>query len=285
MNVKNTAADINTLRLVYRNYWSKVPEDAWQRRTGAREQDWTLHETLAHLVSIASLFNRAVDAAVTGEANTGGPARREDLRDWNAEEIARLTAYAPQELIERFDAELAQAAERAAGLSPESYDARAFLHVYNRPARAIDFLDWQISHAGIVHGSQVTRPVRPTPLWQDFSAAMVQRSIDRFIRHFSYAYWQDYGPQDATILNFSINGAAGGDWHLIAAPDGGDWGRELAEDAAYTITFDSPSTFFGVFTVHIPMRAALQDGRMRIEGDSQRTLRLLRLFAASPPRQ
>ncbi len=285
MNAKNTAADIQTLRLVYRNYWKTVPQDAWQRRTGAREQDWTLHETLAHLVSIANLFNRAVDAAVTGNGDISRPARREDLRAWNAEEIARLTALPPQTLIEHFDTELEQAAKRAASLSPESYDAQAFLHVYNRPARAIDFLDWQISHAGIVHGSQITRPVRPTPLWQEYSAAMIQRSIDRFIRHFSYAYWQDYGPQETTILNFCINGAAGGDWHLIAAPDGGGWGTELVEEAACTITFDSPSTFFGVFTIHIPMRAALQDGRMRIEGDSQRTLRLLRLFAASPPRQ
>lgn len=65
-----------------------LPAEAWERRTGDREKDWTLHETVAHLSSVAAPFNRAADAALSNRSIAEpGLYPRRDLVAWNAAQI------------------------------------------------------------------------------------------------------------------------------------------------------------------------------------------------------
>jgi len=282
---QSTQEDFKEFYDITQKFWKTIPDEAYTRRTGTREKDWTLLETLAHLLSLAQLLNRAVDAALRDEAlYLKGVSRREDLLEWNTKELARLSQAPSNALIMRFLKELEQAAHYLPNLSPEDSEKMVFVPFYNRPARAIDFIDWQISHAGVIHASQVTRPLEQAPLWEQYSKGLKQRTLERFIRHFSMAYWSEYGSPDTQVINLHIGSETGGDWHLVAAPDGGSKGDGLLDDADFDVFFDSPETFFAVFTFHESFKNTMLAGKVRFASDFRDTMRVLRLFTPSPPK-
>lgn len=270
---------------IAQKFWKPIPDEAYARRTGTREKDWTLLETLAHLLSFAQLLNRAVDAALRDEKlDLNGVSQREDLLAWNTKEIARLSQAPSNALIMRFLKELEQAGNSLHTLTPEQSETMVFVPFYNRPARVIDFIEWQLSHAGVIHAAQVTRPLEQAPLWEGYSPDFKHRILERFTRHFSMAYWQDYGSEESEVINLHIGGASGGDWHLVAASDGGSRGDGVLDDANYDVFFDSSETFFGLFTFHLSFKDAMLAGKVRFASDFRDTMRLLRLFTPSPPK-
>jgi hypothetical protein len=278
---KTLTEDIVTFKTIFQDFARMIPADAWAKRTGTREKDWTLHDTIAHLVSIAVGFNRVADAAINQHKFLmPGLVNRSDLQAWNEAEIASRQRRPHFALVAELTSELDRTITYLDAITPEQMEQTAFLRVYNRPARAIDFLAWQLSHAGIIHAAQVTRPLNIEPLWSHYPTEMRWRQVDRFIQHFSVAYWQEYGPQAAETINVRIGDAA---WHLIAAPDGGSAGQGTKDNAKYTLTFAAPEILFGVFTFHLPIRDVLQNGQMSIGGDFRETMSLMRLFSASPP--
>ncbi|NJL94021.1 MAG: hypothetical protein HC915_09960, partial [Anaerolineae bacterium] len=137
---------------------------------------------------------------------------------------------------------------------------RGFLWVYNRPCTALNFLEWQLSHTGVVHGAQLTRAVPYPPLWTRYSPDFTARQIDRFLRHLSVAYWQDYAPGLTARLVMEVEGAGGGLWHLVAAPDGGLAGPGALPEADFHLRFANPAVLFGVFTMELPLLVAWQAG-------------------------
>ena len=281
-------ADFAEFKGILSNFLRGVPTDSdkWHTRTGTRDRDWTVYQVLAHMVAIAEAFNYSARCAMYGEKIvTEGMFKRENLREWNATQIAKFMQYASSELSDMLLAELDTSIQILNEMTPESAQKTAFLPVYNRPARAIDFIDWQLSHAGIIHASQIKRTFDNQPHWEQYSPALTHRQIDRFVRHFSVAYWEHYAPDVNTAINFYIQGESGGDWHIIMRPDGGSSGVGKIEDAEYAITFDSAQTFFGAFTVHLPMLELVTSGAMTVHSDPQKTLNLLRLFSATPPKK
>ncbi|MFP4324149.1 MAG: maleylpyruvate isomerase N-terminal domain-containing protein, partial [Anaerolineales bacterium] len=217
MMLEHTTDDLRWFSAYLSDYLSALPEDAWTRPTGDRPQDWTLTELMAHLASIAEIFNQATEAALGNRPLVlEGLQERRDLRHWNAAQIAARQGIPGLQLLSVWRAQIAAAADRAATLSPAQAEATAFLPVYNRPARVIDFIDWQLSHAGIIHGAQVTRAMGDPPLWMGYPPDFTVRQIDRFMRHLSAAYWHDLaGAEDQITLAFEIEGA--GEWHILAA--------------------------------------------------------------------
>jgi hypothetical protein len=273
--------DIETFKKVFQEFARAIPVDAWAKRTGTRDKDWTLHETVAHLVSIAVAFNRAADSAMNQhKLKTPGISGRNDLRAWNEAEIGSRQTRPHLALVAELTSELDRTIGYLKTITDEQMEQKVFLRVYNRPARAIDYLAWQLSHAGVIHAAQVTRPQGIDPLWLKYPADMVWRQVDRYISHFSVAYWQDYGPVTAETINVHIGEWC---WHLVAAPDGGTVGQGEKTGAEHCLRFASPQAFFGVFTFQLPMKDALTSQQMIIEGDFRQTMSLMKLFSASPP--
>ena len=278
---KTLIADIETFKHVFQEFAKTIPVDAWSKKSGARDKDWTLHDTVAHLVSIAVAFNRVADAAINQHSlRTPGIAQRNDLRDWNEAEISSRQTRPHLALVAEFISELDRTIAYVNNITPPQMEQTAFLRVYNRPSRAIDFLGWQLSHAGVIHAAQVTRPLNGEPLWSKYPDAMLWRQVDRFISHFSVAYWQDYGPLSAETINVHIADTC---WHLVAAPDGGAVGHGAKNNPQHTLRFPTPQAFFSVFTFQLPMKDALTSQQMIVEGDFRQTMSLIKLFSASPP--
>jgi hypothetical protein len=278
--------DFTEFRAILDNHLQDVPADAWDRRTGEREKDWTLKQTLAHLAAIAGLFNLGVDAALSQTTIVvEGLTQRVDLRDWNEAQIAARESLTVDELTAQLFGEFDKAMQSAPALTQEQPYLCAFPPTYNRPARVVDFIEWQLSHAGVIHASQITRPLdNNAPLWEQYSPELLQRQIDRFLRQFSYAYWPDYSDGLEAAINFYIGGDSGGEWHIIANPDGGSVGKSAIEDAAFKLHFANPGILFGVFNIHIPIMDALTSGDMQVEGDISQMIEIIKLFAASPPK-
>ena len=267
------------------SYLQSVAEDGWALRTGSRDKDWTLHQLLAHLTAIAAMFNRAVQAAIyDGPLVTDGLDTRRHLATWNDTQIETRVRTAPAQLTQQLMGELSTAAERVQHLTPDEAMRTIYLGVYDDEVCVIDMLEWQLSHAGVIHAAQLTRPLDQPPLWTQYSPGMLNRQVDRFMRHLSAAYWSEYGDVQDVEINFQIEGEGGGAWFVIATPRGARYGTGSRENPRYVLHFDSPDTLFGIFTVHISIQDALTNNQIRITGDPIAAMQLLRLFSPSPPK-
>lgn len=108
-------------------------------KTGIREKDWTLREVLAHLVSIAFLFYRAVDDGIEGRPMERPVFhRREDLRDFNSSQQIYFAEHTPEKLIKLLQVAFIEiTAQIEQRLKPEHYEQTIDLKIYGRPMRAI----------------------------------------------------------------------------------------------------------------------------------------------------
>lgn len=286
LSAAHTQEDLHTLRDVYRHLWDTVPPQAWNQPTGERPKDWTMHQTLAHVVAVAQTFNRAVEQTLGGEAFAiEGMTAREQLGDWNTREIARLGALPPRTLAALLDAEFT----RAIGfIEPVMANAAqtVVVPVYNRAAPLPNLLAWQLSHGGIIHAAQLMRPLAQPPLWEQYPLEMQQRQVSRFLLNFSWAYWQQANPADfVAVVEMHISGEHGGTWQLIAAGDGGDVHMGSAQTPTVRLVFNAPKTLFEMFTASLNLRDALKQGALRFEGMGMSdAMNLLRYFSPSPPR-
>lgn len=277
-----TREDFSSFKQIISDVLLSVPDDAWAQKTGSRDKDWTLHQLMAHLVSIAQIFQQAADAAASQtEMNLRGMETRADLAAWNAREIERLQHSPPNALSIRLRQLLDKSVIQTHQYSEAQRQQTTYLPVYNRPAPAMNYIDWQLSHAGIIHAAQLVHPLGLPPLWQRYPTAMLPRMVDRYMRHFSYAYWPDHGP-GRKAANFEI--ADAGIWHLVGDIDGGSAGAGTLEEADYSLYFDSPATFFGIFTGYLSLKTALQSQAVCFSHDWREVMGWLRLFSPSPPR-
>lgn len=283
---EQTLSDLKNFHTVSSQFWKNIPDDAWDTKTGTRDKDWTIHETLAHVLSIAQLFNKATDSALRGETLVvKGFEKREDLGAWNDEQIGRLSQLAPNGLIVQLLQELRITHERASQLTADTAENTVFMPNFNRPARAIDTIHWQLSHAGIVHGAQVTTPLNMPPLWSQFEDDLLHRMVGYFLNQWSYVYWAELGSDTAQVINFHIAGDAGGEWHLVASPDGSTSAEGKVDGAEFNLFFANPNTFLGIFTGYMNMREMMVGGNMRIASDVRDTLAILSLFSPKKPKQ
>jgi hypothetical protein len=283
---QKTIDDLNTLREVVSQFLEALQPADWERKTGNRDKDWTVAETLAHTATVAEAFNMVVYAGRRGvPAEVTSIQRREDLREWNAREIeVKLSKHTLEHLRTQLDEELTQAATYADLLNDEELMKMTVFPVYNRPAPLGNFIDWQLSHLGVVHGAQFPRPLDQAPLWERYSGEMRRRQVDRFVRHMSWAYWHTYAPDVNVTYHFHVDGPEGGDWTLVAAPDGGSASQGVPESPDYTFWYAEPGVMFSLFTGNETFLTALKRRELRIEGDKRRALDIIRLFAATPPR-
>lgn len=286
MNLQTLDADFAEFRAILSDFLAAVPDSAWSLRTGSREKDWTLHETVAHLVALADAFNIAAEYARDQKVLTvEGLATRRDISGWNLVELRRRMHFSPAELTEKVLAALDRGLEIAHSMNEAQSQQTIFLRGYNRPSRAVEMIEFHLSHMGVIHAAQIVRPLNQDPLWTRYSAAFTHRLIDRFFRHISYAYWQEHGGDLNGAIHFHIGGESGGLWHLIAAPDGGSAASGEAPDVEtlFTLHCADAAALFGIFTMHLPLLQALQESLIRLEGDPQLAMRTLRLFSATAP--
>lgn len=289
LSIQQIVEDFSEFSALLADFLDSNYGNIWQKQTGTREKDWTLHQLLAHLEDIAGVFLRYARAA-SDDTHDGaqialdGLSERRDLRAYNAAAIADGMQYSPAELTDRLIDSLDATVALLRTSSSEQLDQTAFLRFYNRPARAIDFIDFQLSHAGVVHAAQLTRPLKQPPLWNEYAEGLLHRQIDRFLRHLSFAYWQDLRPQETQTINFWVGGVSGGGWHMVAAPDGGRCEAGLVDKPDYMLRFTHPGALFSLFTMHTPFETAIRSQSLVINGNDKQTWQVMKYFAATLPK-
>ncbi|MEM9952715.1 MAG: hypothetical protein AAF846_14000 [Chloroflexota bacterium] len=282
---EQTQQDLKDFRTQMSDFWKRIPDDAWHQKTGTRDKDWTLHQLLAHCLSIAQVLNKAANLALKNEVLTvRNFDNRDQFGDWNIREIERLTKVPPNGLIVQFLQELRIAYEILLKITPDNAENVATVPQFSRPAPAIQYLQSQLSHMGVIHGAQAVVPLGREPLWIDFSPDFTQRVIGHYLNQWSLAYWLEEGADEAQIINFHINGDDGGNWHIRTSSDGATSSNGIIEGGNYDLFFDHPHTFFGVFTNYVGIRQAMVNGNMRIASDVRDTLNMLKLFAPKRPK-
>lgn len=153
----------------------------------------------------------------------------------------------------------------------------------------IDLLDFQLSHAGLIHGAQIrqTGEPRSVPLWYAAPLPMVWRQIDRYLRHFSYAYWNDYADGLEGVIHFHILDEHGhGDWSLHVDSHGASAHKGLSDDRVlFDAYFSGIHEIFNVFTGFVSVDTAINANYLWFEGDYPEPMTLLSYFSPSPPRR
>lgn len=273
------AADLGILRSILAGFLAaRRPED-WSRRTEARLSGWTLHQTLAHVLAIAELFDQSLVEALQGRTLAiPGLEHRRDLAAFNQRKIADYTALPAPDLAARFLATLDHTAQQTDALTPDQLEQRVSLAAYNRSLTLAHLIGNQLVHPGIVHAAQLANGAGLPPLWEQYDPALMSRQLSRFFQVLSYAYWPERGGALQATVNYRVAGAGGGCWHVAMRPDGGASGEGAAAHPALRMWFRSAHALCRVSTLQVPLARAALTGQLVCWGNLRLGLQIPRLF-------
>lgn len=234
---------------------------AWHHPAPARS--WTLHQTVAHLVSAAEWYLSALDHTLQHQPfKTPDFQVRPDLPDYNQQEILLRQHYSPEELLVALHKALTSTIALARCMTPEQYSWPVAIPVFNRTLTLGELLETQATHPGLVHGAQIALPYDQEPLWSRYPPAFLHRMLERFFRLMSLTYWPERGKGLQATLQFKIGGAAGGQWYVQVSPTGAQAGTGKARRARLILWTASADVFLRIATDSITLRQALLTGKL-----------------------
>lgn len=209
------AADLIELRQTFAALFAAAHPQDWQRRTEPGTNAWSMRETVAHLDAVAQAYLACARAALAGvPATLPGITRRHELGTWNQASIAARAHLPIPTLCNSFLGSLHESAQLAASLTPGDLAHTTSTPIYDGLVSAADLLGGQLSHAGIVHGAQVTATTGAAPLWHTYRPAFMQRQLARLFAILEHAYWPERAARLQAVVCFQIDGAGGGTWHM-----------------------------------------------------------------------
>ncbi len=256
-------------------YLERIPADAWGNRTESRPQGWTLHQTLAHLVTAGEGFQQMVNLRLTeATVRIPGLEKRSDLPEWNRQQIASAVQVTPAELVTRLLSVFATTQAQIAELAESDFDLVIPMPMYNRPGTVAEVFGWQCCHVGIVHAAQLANGANLNPLWQQYEPDFFRWIIMQFINQAAHSYWPERGGELAAKINLIIGGAHSGRWHMSLNSTGGTAAVELAPNARVTLRFRNAHTFSQIFTRQVSPIRAIFTGQAFATGDLPLALRL-----------
>lgn len=275
----NHLADLRELLHHLHATFDHTTPEQWERRTGTRDKDWTLNQAFAHLASVANMLNLSLTCLLHDRPfQIAGIRQRHDLKPWvNAQLEQRahqngVTSF--HEFLGELQITLALCQQATAAVEARHVD----LMVYNRPTNFAESVLFHLSHAGVVHAAQITRPLGLPPLWQRYTPAFRHRQLERFLQHLSVVYWYERGGDQSRILNMLIDGEEGGAWHIHTTPTTSITQLGEHPHPFATLHFNGTNTLFGLFTSQFPIATALQERTLHIDGDTRATLAHLQCF-------
>ena len=269
-------ADFRELGQILERCLVGVAPAGWQRFTESGNKGWTMHQTLAHLVAIAELYQKAIECAIYDRPFVHpGLDKREDLGAMNEQEIAKRLAVAPAGLMAQLLATFEQTANLAATFAPSDWERVVAVAAYNRPVSVKILVGAQLAHVGFVHAAQITRPIPAKPLWVQYRPELRQRFITHFFGIMSYAYWPERGNGLQAAINFVADGHC---WFVEMNPAGGHSGPGKHPKANLTLRFSSAHSLAQTFTGELSPWWAALSGRVLGWGNLPLAFRLPQLF-------
>ncbi len=274
------ADDLHEVRCIYAQLFDRLSGMDWDKLVKGGSKEWTLHETIAHLVALNGAGLEGIMYALRGENYTfNGLESRYELNDYNRKGIDEHMDVPRKELCAKLLEILDAATGIARNLSPDQADLTLEMSIYNRPVKIVEAISIIIFHAGLAHSAQVAEPVGLPPLWMQLSPEFRHRMVTRTLRAFSMLYRLDIFDSQRDMLVFRIDGPEGGEWYVELSPDHPTSGEAAVAHPGLVIHLHNIAVFCQMLTSRLNIPMALISGRMRLRGDLRLFLRMDTMFS------
>jgi len=274
------ADDLLEVRRIYARFFDSLDESGWDKPVKGGPKEWTLHETVAHLVALNGAGLEAVRHALRGEAYTfTGLDTRYELNAFNRKGIDEHLNIPMKALCAELLDILDEAASIARTLQPGQAELTAQMSIYNRSIRVDEAISIIIFHAGLAHTTQVAEPAGVPPLWMQLSPGFLHRVIGRTMRAFSLLYRFDIGGSLDDSIVFRVDGLGGGEWFVKLSPGSATSGESVVERPGLVIHMRDTAVFCRMLTSRLNVPIALISDAMKLNGDLRLFLHMDTLFS------
>jgi hypothetical protein len=274
------ADDLFEVRRIYAEFFATLDETRWDKPVKGGSKEWTLHETIAHLVALNGAGLESIQHTLRGESFTFvGLDDRYVFNAYNRKGIDEHLDIPLKELCDRLLDILDEAASIARKLQSGQAETTVQMPIYNRPVRIVEALSIIMVHAGLFHTAQVAEPAGVPPLWMQLSPEVRHRVIGRTMRAFSLLYRFDIGGSLRTTLVFRVDGPGGGEWYVTLSPEAPNSGEGSVDNPGLVIRLRETAVFCQMLTSRMNLPLTLISGRMKLRGDLRLFLRMNSLFS------
>lgn len=272
--------DLRTLALMLPAVLADVEPSLWHRSPHfIGSQEWTLHQTVAHLAAVAEFYCSMLQLALRQEVPTTPSFQRRDLPAINQLDIQRRQHFRSSELLAAFQKALTETAEIAQHLTAEQLSWPIMVPVFNRPVTILELLEVQVMHPGMIHAAQIACPVGKAPLWHLYDHALFHRMLARFFHLMTLVYWPERGGTLCVTLQFLIAGVPGGQWYVSISPQHCEACAGRADHPQLTLWFASANALCLLFTKQLPIGQALLSRKLFVQGNLVLATRMMSLFS------
>jgi hypothetical protein len=274
------AEDLAEVSRIYARFFANLDETIWDKPAKGGPQEWTLHETVAHLSAFHGAGLESMQHALRGDPYTfNGFDSRYELNAYNRQGINALLGLPMEALFTKFLDIHSEIANIASSLRPDQTGLTSKMAAYNRPVSMVESLGIVSFHAGLIHAAQAAEPARVPPLWTQLSPEIRHRLIGRMMRAFSLLYRFDLGGSLRNSLVFRVGGPGGGEWYVKFAPEAASSGEGGVEHPGLVIDLRDTSVFCQMLTGRFNLPTGLISGRMKLRGDLRLFLRMDTMFS------
>ena len=277
---KTLAEDFAEVHQIYSRFFASLNESDWDKPLKGSPKEWSLHETVAHLVALNGDGVASIKHTLRGESFTFvGLEYRYKFNAWNRKGIDDHLHIPLKELCVAALRILDEAALIARALRPDQAQMTARMPIYNRPVSIAEALSIIIFHAGLAHAAQVAEPAGVPPLWTQHSPEFRHRMIGRVMRAFSLLYRLDFGGPLRDTIVFRIDGSDGGEWYVKLSPDAPTSGEGIVEHPGLVIHLRETAVFCQMLTGRFNLPVGLISGAMKLRGNLRLFLRMNTLLS------
>jgi hypothetical protein len=274
------ADDLHEVHHIYACLFATLDTTTWDRPARRGRNEWTLHETIAHLCALNGAGLESIEHTLRGETYTfRGLDTRYQLNAYNRNGIDDHLGLPPDALCKEFLCIHDEAADIARSLQPGQAELTARMPIYNRPVQIVEALSIMMMHAALIHTAQVAEPAGVPPMWMQLSPAIRHRVIGRVMRAFSLLYRRDIGGSLRASLVFRVRGPGGGQWHVDLSPEAAMSGEGPAISPRLIVYLRGTDAFCRMLTGRLNLPFALLGGTLKPRGDLRLFLRMSRLFS------
>lgn len=280
------ADDLREVHRIYERFFAGLADADWDKPVRGGAKEWTLHETVAHLVALNGAGLESIKHALRGEPYTFiGLDSRYELNAYNRRGIDAHRDIPMRKLCAKLLDIIDDAAGIAGSLRPEQAELAIQMSIYNRPVTIAEALSIIMIHAGVFHSAQVAEPAGVPPLWMQLSPEILHRVVGRIMRAFSLLYRLDIGGSLRDSIAFRIDGPGGGDWYVELSPETPASGEGVVEHPGLVIHLRETAILCRMTTSRLNLPIALISGAMNLRGNLRLFLRMDSLFSvdARPP--
>lgn len=277
---KILAEDLAEVHQIYSRFFAALDQSDWDKPVKGGSKEWSLHETVAHLVALNGAGLESIKHTLRGETYTfTGLEHRHKFNAYNRKGIDDHLDRPMKELGTKALDILDESADIALSLSPDQAKITAQMPIYNRPVSIVEALSIITFHAGLAHAAQVAEPAGVPPLWMQHSPRFRHRVIGRVMRAFSLLYRPDIGGSLSTTIVFRIDGPDGGEWYLKMSPDAPTSGEAVVEHPGLVIHLRETAVLCQMLTGRFNLPIGLISGAMKLRGDLRLFLRMSTLLS------